>query len=345
MRSQILMPLPITNPQSYEIDPKNAWDASLDPHQVFLEMPSDAINELQAFLEAQPDLERMQKITALESIEATGAMLPLFLKAVHSIEDRLLKGSRIVILRSSKGLTFRQRLALPWVLGQLMGTLLEQNESGERAYLVADRGKKMEQGARYSHTNQGGSFHTDGVNLKSGYDYFLLHCIAAAPTGGESVLLNGLSVLKAIQDRAPEILEELNKERVWEYKGIYKDKFYNEPILKIADNEPCWRYLRNYIEEAAEKTGSPLTSSAIHAMDQLDAVLDDLSLQFRYKLRPGETAIINDKQIFHGRTAFVDDVNAVSLEQYLQQKNSDQPIRRTYSRFWVNKAGTISAPE
>lgn len=335
----------MTTAKSYAVNPRNTWDATLDPQEIFFNLSPSAASELQLFLKTCSNLDSMQHIKTLETISASSKGLSNCVQDIQRLEARLQNGPRVAILRPTEQLTFRQQLAVPWVLGQLMGTLLEQNESGDRAYLVADRGGRMEQGARYSQTNQGGSFHTDGVNLKSGYDYFLLHCIASAAEGGESVLLNGFTILQALQKTAHEALEELSKDFVWEYKGIYKNKFYHEPIVKIENAELTWRYLRDYIQEAAQKTGTTLSAETIAAMDQLDAVMDDSAHQFRYKLKPGETAIINDKQIFHGRTPFRDLEDAISLEEYLQTPSCSKPIKRTYSRFWVNKLGNVAPPE
>lgn len=331
--------------QSYSVEPGNTWDANLDSNEIFFDLSPNAATELRLFLDTCPGLDSMQNIKALETISADGNSLTNCAQEIQRLEVRLQNGPRLAILRPVDHLSFGQQLAVPWVLGQLMGTLLEQNDSGDRAYLVADRGGRMEQGARYSQTNQGGSFHTDGVNLKSGYDYFLLHCVASAPEGGESVLLNGFTILQTLQETAPDALRELCKDFVWEYKGIYKDKFYHEPIVKIEKGELTWRYLRNYIEEAAQKTETSISVEATNAMDRLDTIMDDPTIQFRYKLKPGETAIINDKQIFHGRTPFRDQEDAVSFEDHLQNPNSSKPIKRTYSRFWVNKLGNLAPPE
>lgn len=131
-------------------------------------------------------------------------------------------------------------------------------------------------------------------------------------------------------------MDALNRDLVWEYKGIYKDRFYRAPIIKVEKGELVWRYLRNYIEEAASKQSEALSAASVAAMDRLDAVMDKETLQFRYVLKPGETAVINDKQIFHGRTAFADSPDSVPLEDYFSGV-TDKPIQRTYSRIWVNR--------
>ena len=314
-----------------------AWTASLDPQRVFFTLNADAQDEMRRFLAEHDVFERLQTVQEIEAIAPTAERLPKCAAEVNRLEQGHLKsGVRLAVVKPVDGLSLEQQISVPWVLGNLLGTTLAQNEKGDRLYIITDRGGKMEQGARYSQTNQGGSFHTDGVNLKEGYDYFLLSCISPAAQGGESVLLNGFTVFEDLRDNSPDTLDTLNRDLVWEYKGIYKDRFYHEPIIKVEDGEMVWRYLRNYIEEAAVKQNEPLTEESLSAMNQLDAVMDNPDLQFRYTLKPGETAVINDKQIFHGRTAFADAPDAVSLEDYFAGTR-DKPIKRTYSRIWVNR--------
>lgn len=327
----------LTTARDFEIGGEEAWDSSIDPERVFFDLSDAAQAEIKAYLDAQSVFEGMTDIKPIEAIPVTPEALPACAAEVDRLEGRLKTAVRLAVVRPVRDLTLEQQMAVPWILGGLLGTLLEQNEDGDRAYIITDRGGKMEEGARYSQTNQGGSFHTDGVNLKSGYDYFLLSCIAPAAEGGESVLLNGFTILERLQREFPEELDILGRELVWEYKGIYKDKFYHEPIIKIEDGVLTWRYLRNYIEEAAQKTGEALSKEAIAAMDRLDAVMDNPAIQFHYFLKPGETAVINDKQIFHGRTAFRDLAEAIPLEDFLSSDDRTQTIKRTYSRFWINK--------
>ncbi len=324
----------MTTPRNFEIGSAEAWDASLDPERVYFDLNDDAQAEMKSFLDAQNVFEGMTGIKPIEAIKVDAAAIPKVAEEMKRLQEQIVSGVRMAVVRPVASLTFEQQMAVPWVMGSLFGEPLVQNENGDRAYIITDRGGRMEEGARYSQTRQGGSFHTDGVNLKSGYDCFLLSCISAAEEGGESILLNGFTILKKLQEQAPDALDVLSRELVWEYKGIKQD-FYREPIVKVEDGKLIWRYLRNYIEEAAVKTGEALTDETIAAMDKLDEVMDDHDIQFRGFLQPGETAIINDRQIFHGRTEFRDAEGAVSLEEYLTGDRS-RPLKRTYSRFWIN---------
>ena len=314
-----------------------AWTASLDPKRVFFTLNDQAQAEMRAFLAEYDVFDGMRIAQDVEAIRPTAERLPLCAAEVDRlISDQLDTGVRFAVVKSVSDISLQQQIAVPWVIGSLMGSPLEQNEAGDRLYIITDRGGKMKDGARYSQTKEGGSFHTDGVNLKEGYDYFLLSCISPADEGGESILINGFSIFGDLRDEFPDALDALKRDLVWEYKGIYKDRFYREPILKFERGEMVWRYLRDYIEEAAVKQNEPLSEETVAAMDRLDLVMDRAGLQFRYFLKPGETAVINDKQIFHGRTAFIDSPDAISLEERLAG-NNNRPVKRTYSRIWVNR--------
>ena len=152
-----------------------------------------------------------------------------------------------------------EQATIPWILAQLMGETLGQNYNNDKIYLVNDIGGKMEDGYRYSRTNQGGSIHTDGINVKKPFDYFLLHIINQGFLGGESIIVNGLSVYNYFRDNHPEIINILSDDFLWEYKGIEENKYYYEPVLNVINEIPMWRYLRNYIEEASIKRGISLS--------------------------------------------------------------------------------------
>jgi hypothetical protein len=318
---------------STDVEP---WDATLNISKASFTLNTAAQRELKRFLGGQGILENLQDVHGIEFIMAESKLLPETMMEIARLDRCLTHGCRFALIQPVEGLSPEQQMAVPWVISNLLGTTLGQNEAGDRFYIVTDRGGKMEEGARYSQTNQGGSFHTDGVNLKEGYDYFLLGCVAPAIRGGESILLDGFTILRELQSNDPEVLEILGRDLNWEYKGIFKDQFYQEPILKISRNQVHWRYLRNYIEEAAVKTGVPLSFETIHAMDRLDEALAKPSFQLRYALKAGETLAINDRTLFHGRTPFEDAPEAVPLEAWLGGSRN-RPIKRTYSRFWVNR--------
>ena len=312
------------------------WDASLDPAKVRFAFSEEATMEVRVSLEKQQTIfDRLETPQDLEGIKLDPGSLPAFMNDMMALKEEARTGHRVVVAQPINGLSLEQQLAVPWLMSQALGRPLAQNEQGHLFYIITDRGGRMEEGARYSQTRQGGSFHTDGVNLKEGYEFFLLHCAAPAAEGGESVLLDGHTVFRDLAENAPEAVEILKQDRVWEYKGVRPGEFYEEPVLRLMEGRPEWRYLRDYLEEAGRLRGAPLAEDVVAALDRLDESLANPAFQFRCRLCAGETVVVNDKSIFHGRTSFRDNLGTVSIEDRLAS-GGDAPLKRTYCRFWVN---------
>jgi alpha-ketoglutarate-dependent taurine dioxygenase len=70
-----------------------------------------------------------------------------------------------------------------------------------------------------------------------------------------------------------------------------------------------------------EKAGQPLTTAQVRALDLLDRVLGDPGLRAEFSLKPGDMFFINNRWIFHNRTAFED--------------HPDPERRRHLVRLWL----------
>jgi Taurine catabolism dioxygenase TauD, TfdA family len=230
-----------------------------------------------------------------------------------------------------------ERRALAWLIGRLLGEPIEQSREGTKIVQVYDRDRtlRMEDGARYHQTRQGGSIHTDNVNRPETWDYLVMACLFPAMIGGESIVVSGLTVHDFLRERAPRALDLLAENFWWECRG-FSDDFFRAPILFFDDRgEPQFRYLREYLESAHRRAGEPLRDEQLWALDALDSALELSELQFRHKLAPGEILVIDDKQVFHGRTSFSDFLEAVP---YGAGPGADRrPFRRCFDRLWIRR--------
>ncbi len=311
------------------------WDSTLDPASLLRDFSPQAGEEVRALLGTHPVFEGMTNPQAIEAITFEPEVLPSFISDIHALREKVRHGHHFVVSQPIEGLSLEQQMAVPWLMGQALGRTLVQNEQGHRYYIITDRGGRIEDGARYSQTSQGGSFHTDGVNQKNNYEFLVLHCAVPAAEGGESVVLDGRTVFNDLRENAPEELETLQQDFLWEYKGVRPGEFYNEPILRLVEGQPQWRYLRDYLEGAAGLRGEPLSNDSLTALDRLDESLANPAFQFHCKLEAGQTAIFNDRAIFHGRRPFRDAPGTVSIEEHLNS-GSNAPLQRTYCRLWVD---------
>jgi alpha-ketoglutarate-dependent taurine dioxygenase len=217
----------------------------------------------------------------------------------------------------------QQQLAY-WLVGQLLGEPMAQNIEGTLLYDVRDTGKQLTSGARFSVTNYESSFHTDNSFGDEVLDYVGLLCLRSAKSGGLSQVLSGLAVHEVLEREQPELLRVLYEPFCVDRRGGVKPGEAATaliPIFRTRGNELLVRYLRYWIEVGHEKVQLPLTPLQLRALDELDAVLRRPELRVEFMLEPGEMFFINNRWIFHNRTAFED------------HQEFDQ--RRHYVRLWL----------
>ncbi|AZE63292.1 MULTISPECIES: TauD/TfdA family dioxygenase [Pseudomonas] len=194
--------------------------------------------------------------------------------------------------------------SLVWTFASLLGVPMVQNHLGHKVIEVYDRGgKSIEEGSRYHQTRQGAYVHNDGVSDPLPIDYLILACGQKALLGGESILIDASAVYAELM-AFPEVLEELKCDFFFENRGMSEDEqLFKAPILSFSsEGIPLIRYFRVYIESAHLNAGVPLTAAQTQALDFLDTVLDQSSVQHRVLLEPGQVLISADNKFLHTRT-------------------------------------------
>ncbi len=301
---------------------------------------SDAQNEIYDFIKGLHHYEKIEDAKTLESDDC-----PTFLKEVEEIRNELENGKRIVIVRPFVDLhnkyTIQEQRTISWLLGNVLGEPLVQNEAGDKVICVFDRDRNntMVKGARYHQTREGGTIHTDNVNVPYHWEYLLLSCIAPAMSGGENILVNALTVYKILKEKHPDVISILEKNFIWEQRGV-ADATYEAPILTYnKKGEPMFRHLRPYMESAHRKMETPLTEEQMYAIDTLDSIIEHSDNQYRHTFKAGEILLTYDSQVLHGRTCFSDSLNAVTIFDYKKEHN--KPLKRTMDRLWAKKRGGL----
>lgn len=296
----------------------------------------EAQNEIYDYVKSLHTYTKVEQARLLQSEEC-----PTFVREVEEIRKEVEFGKRIVIVKPFTDLhnkyTILEQRTISWLIGGVLGDALTQNEAGDKVICVYDRDRKnsMTKGARYHQTREGGSIHTDNVNVPYHWEYLLLTCINPAMSGGENILLNGLLVHKILKEKHPDVLAILEKNFVWEMRGV-SDETYEAPIISYNQKgEPLFRHLRPYMESAHLKVDRPLTPEQLYAIDTLDSILEHSENQYRHTFQAGEILISNDSQVLHGRTCFSDAFDAVTIEEW--KRDHHRPLKRTMDRLWVKK--------
>ncbi|HLD14986.1 MAG TPA: TauD/TfdA family dioxygenase [Candidatus Nanoarchaeia archaeon] len=228
---------------------------------------------------------------------------------------------------NSKDFSKEAQTNIYWLIENILGTPLSQNINGEKLVVVKDEGKKMEEGGRYHHTRQGGSYHTDSPQWSNAPDYLGLLCYHHAWRGGESKLLSVYSVHNRLLKADSNLLKVLYSPFHFDKRGEFKEKESPttlEPIFKHENGNLYFRYLRNYIDAGHEVSKKPLTKKQIQALKFLDEVLLDEKLVISMRMHSGDVQYLNNHRIVHGRTAFTD--------------FKDKDKKRVMLRSWVKRA-------
>lgn len=237
-------------------------------------------------------------------------------------------GRGFVILEGlPRDATKSEQQAAYWLIGQLLGQPFEQNVQGTVLYDVRDTGQSVQYGSRFSVTNAESSFHTDNSFGDDVLDYVGLLCLQPAKSGGLSQLVSGFAVLDELQSRDPQALDVLSRPFHVDRRGGVRpgdSLTVQYPVLARRDGELLLRYLRYWIEVGHEKANQPLTPAQRSALDTLDDVLREPELRVEFHLRPGDMFFINNRWLFHNRTAFEDD--------------SEPDRRRHLVRLWLRRS-------
>jgi alpha-ketoglutarate-dependent taurine dioxygenase len=220
--------------------------------------------------------------------------------------------------------TCAQQQVFYWLVGQGLGSPMEQNVQGTLLYDVRDTGQDVRTGARYSVTNAETGFHTDNSFGETVLDYVGLLCIQPAKSGGHNRVVSMYSAHNQLLAHHADMLPTLYHPFHIDRRGGLRPGdscTIRRPILEWKAQELVCRYLRYWIEAGHEKAAQPLTAAQKEALDVLDEVLKDPELHAEMTLRPGEMFFINNRWLLHTRSAF--------------EEHPEPERRRHYVRLWL----------
>jgi hypothetical protein len=220
-----------------------------------------------------------------------------------------------------------------WGLGTHLGTPLYQNGRGEIMGAVRDEtrleqpsfeppgeGRVTSSRARARSTGPL-RWHTDRC------DVIALLCARNAARGGVSKLASIVTVYNEIERRRPDLLELLCRD-YWRSRPVDEDgpvgeRVFAMPVFGLQDGRITSQYSRTYVEQAQENPGPPrLTAAQNEALDLLAAIADEVCLLSPFGA--GDIQLLNNHVVYHGRTAYEDDIafSRLLLRLWLSVPNS-----------------------
>jgi Taurine catabolism dioxygenase TauD, TfdA family len=206
-----------------------------------------------------------------------------------------------------------------WGIGQYLGLPLFQNRSGEimgevrdetrderPSYVATEPGKVVSSRARARSTGAL-RFHTDRC------DVIALFCVRNGIAGGVSKLASIPMIHNEMLRRRPDLLEELFQDywraRPADEDGTHEQKAFALPVFGLRADRITSQYSRTYVEQAQEFARVPrLTKKQNEALDLLAEIAEEICLYSAFE--PGDIQLLNNHVVYHGRTAYEDDVAA-----------------------------------
>ncbi len=227
-------------------------------------------------------------------------------------------------LNNSK-LSSNQKEIVYWMAASVLGTLLEQNAQGDIRYEVRDKGKKMEEGGRYSESRQAGVLHTDAIQWDNSPEIIGLLCLHPAMSGGESVVMSAYSLHNRLLKDNPHLLEVMyspfpfeTRKSGGEVSTIQKPIFQYSPKTGLR-----FEYIGTYVPLDS------LTNEQKKAKELLDKTLEDKTLAVDIgKLEAEEMLFFMNHRLAHGRgSEFVNypepEKERIMVRAWLRDKNGN----------------------
>jgi hypothetical protein len=191
--------------------------------------------------------------------------------------------------------------AVYWGIGTHFGRGCSQSADGDYLGYVTNVAKA----SRGYTTDRELSLHTDSAEIVG------LLCVRDAREGGLSIYASSLKVHEIIEREHPEYLPVLERgffcdRRGEEAPGEASVTPYRVPVFSELAGMLSCRYVRGVIDKGAAALGTELTRQEQDALACFEEVAQREDVRFEVMLRPGEASVINNYEILHARSGFVD---------------------------------------
>jgi hypothetical protein len=188
-----------------------------------------------------------------------------------------------------------------WGIGAHFGIGCSQSADGDYLGHVTN----VEKQSRGYTTSRELNLHTDSAEIVG------LLCVRDAREGGLSIYASSLKVHQIIEREHPEYLRVLERGFFCDRRGEEAPDEesvtpYRVPVFSEMAGMLSCRYVRGVIDKGAAALGTDLTRQERDALACFEAVAQRDDVRFEIMLRPGEASFINNYEILHARTAFID---------------------------------------
>lgn len=248
--------------------------------------------------------------------------LPTLGKTLRDIRNETLHGRGFALMRGIPVEEYdgRGSAIAFWGIGAHLGEAVSQNGKGHVLGHVQDLGLDYGNLAvRGYQTSSRLPYHTDSSDL------VCLLTLQAAKSGGLSSIVSSVTLYNEMLKSDPELVRLLTKpvyRTRWGEVPEGKKPFSKVPVFNLFQGNVITTYVRSAIRKGQKIEGVPKLSAAHEkAFDRLDELAASPALHLDMALEVGDMQILNNHQIMHSRTAYVD--------------HEDPAQRRHLLRLWL----------
>lgn len=245
----------------------------------------------------------------------------------------------IVVLRNFPlaGYSLAEIESIYWGIGTHFGRACSQSSAGDLMGHVTDKGTSR----GYTGSREL-PMHSDSAELVG------LLCVRRSREGGENMLASAIKVYEIIKQEHPEYLPILERGFPYHRRGEEAPDAepitpYDVPIFSFAEGVLSCRCTRERIDLALRDLKRPMTLLEEAALDFFESVAVRPGVCFHLQLEPGEVLFIDNFEMLHSRTAFVDWEEPARKRLMLRlwlEGEPRRPLKREMLTF-QNKSGRL----
>ena len=287
------------------LETPTAWlgrDMAAAPERWLVQLSGSQISELEhaatRFLDAGKEIGEMCR---------DDFPLPEFRAHLAELQQTLVSGIGFQLLRGLPVADYSPAMIATIFcgVGAHLGKARSQNAMGHLLGHVRDVGADLaDRNVRIYQTARRQTFHTDSSDVAG------LLCVHQSMEGGDSLLVSSISIYNEMQRRRPDLVPLLFEPIATDRRGEVPaggKPYFEIPIFNWHEGYFSALYQRQYVDSAQKVPGAPpLSATKIEALDLLDDLTNDPSLNFSVRLEPGDMQFVHNHTLMHDRTEFRD---------------------------------------
>jgi gamma-butyrobetaine dioxygenase len=156
-----------------------------------------------------------------------------------------------------------------------------------------------------AYTDLGLGLHTDNPYRDPVPGFQVLHCLVAAPDGGDNLFADGFAIAAALRATDPDTFELLASTPVdFEYRSRDALLQSAQPLIRLDSRGDCIAVHYNSRSIAPLPAGAPGLAAFYAAYRRFAQLLREPQFQMTVRLAPGELVVFDNWRILHARTSF-----------------------------------------